>query len=360
MARLIDNDATKRVLDTPSAVEAIEDAFTQLANDEATFQPRTDIVSPVTESGPDYDWDGDPEWYTWGSLLGAITDPPRLAMRFKSDVLSWETTEDGTVVESKHNVEPGTFMGFVLLFDSSTGELLGLLNDGELQHVRVGATAGVACDRLAREDASTVGMLGSGGMARTYLAAFDAVRDIERVRVYSPTVDHRESYAAEMSTALDLDVEAVDSAETAVAGADIAAVCTDTRTPVFPGEWLDPGAFVVNTTPTELADDVYADADRVFTTDNRPFQRYVVGDEEDDARYTERHPEWFRSRDHETLGEVLVGDAARPDPDDAVVYDNISAGIQFAAVGDLVYRRATERDLGVEIPLSWFQQDIRN
>ncbi|MFB6097309.1 MAG: ornithine cyclodeaminase family protein [Haloferacaceae archaeon] len=360
MARLIDNDATARVLETAEAVAVLEDAFTQLAENEATFQPRTDVVSPVTESSDDYEWDDDPEWYTWGSLLGAITDPPRLALRFKSDVLSWDTSGD-TIVESKYNVEPGTFMGFIFLFDSSTGELLGLLNDGELQHVRVGATAGVAADHLAREDASTVGMLGSGGMARTYLEAFAAVRDIETARVYSPTRENREAYAAEMGEALGIDVEAVDGPEAAVADVDIAAACTDTRSPVYFEEWLSPGTFVTNTVPTELDDAVLAAADRVVTTDNRPFQRYVIGDEEDDERYTRRHPEWFEAREYETLGEVLTGEGpARTDPDETIVYDNISAGIQFAAVGNLVYERAVERDLGVEIPLSWFQQDIRN
>ncbi|MFB6359284.1 MAG: hypothetical protein ABEJ96_09900, partial [Thiohalorhabdaceae bacterium] len=58
-----------------------------------------------------------------------------------------------------------------------------------------------------------------------------------------------------------------------------------------------------------------------------------------------------------TLGDLLTGRAAGRRHDSEVVYfDNRAAGIQFAAVGDLVYERARERDLGVEIPLSWFQQ----
>jgi ornithine cyclodeaminase/alanine dehydrogenase-like protein (mu-crystallin family) len=360
MTLLINNDVTRRVLETADAVDVMEDACTQLANGEATFQPRTDVVSPVTASSDDYEWDDEPEWYTWGSLLGAISDPPRLALRFKSDVLSWETVDD-TVVESKYNVEPGTFMGFMLLIDTSTGELIGLLNDGELQHVRVGATAGVAAKHLAREDASTVGMLGSGGMARTYLEAFTAVRDIERATVYSPTPEHREAYAREMSDQLDVEVEAVDSAEAAVTDVDIAAACTDTRSPVYFEEWLSPGTFVTNTVPTELSDATYDAVDRVVTTDNRPFQRYVIGDEEDDRRYKQRHPEWFEQREYEPISDVLVGEGGgRQAPDETIVYDNISAGIQFAAVGNLVYEQAAERGLGVEIPLSWFQQEIRN
>jgi len=360
MALLISNDVTRRVLETADAVDVMADALTQLAAGEAAFQPRTDLVSPITASGDDYGWDDAPEWYGWGSMLGAISDPPRLALRFKSDVLSWKTVDD-TVIQSKYNVEPGTFMGFVLLFDTSTGALIGLLNDGELQHVRVGATAGVAADYLARADASTVGMLGSGGMARTYLEAFATVRDLESARVFSPTPAHREAYAAEMGEALDLDVEAVDSPEAAVVGADVVATCTDTRTAVFQADWLAPGTFVTNTTPNELADGVFERADRVVTTDNRPFLRYVIGSDEDDRRYTQRSPEWFETRDFEPIGSVLTGDApGRRDPEESIVFDNISSGIQFAAVGNLVYERARERGLGVEVPLEWFQQDVRN
>lgn len=360
MVLLINNDITSRVLETSTAIEVLEDAFTQYANNKATFQPRTDIVSPVTESGDEYEWDDDPEWYTWGSLLGAITDPPRLALRFKSDILSWETV-DNTVVESKYNVEPGMFMGFVLLVDSSTGELIGLLNDGELQHVRVGATAGVAADHLARQDAETVGMLGSGGMARTYLEAFAAVRDIKHVTVYSPTPGHREAYANKMSEQLDINVKAVDNPEDAVADVDIAAACTDTRSPVFFEEWLSRGTFVTNTVPTELSVDTYESADRIVTTDDRPFQRYVIGGAEDDQRYKGRNSGWFEHRDYETLGDVLTsGTPGRQDVEETILYDNISAGIQFAAVGNLVYEQAKQRGLGVKVPLSWFQQDVRN
>ena len=223
MAVLIDNDVTQRVLEMTDAVEVIEDAFAQLGRNDATFYPRTDVVSPTAVDG---------DFFVWGSLLGAIRDPPRLAFRFKSDVLTWEE-HDGNVTEEKFNVEPGTFMGFLLLFDTSTGELLGLLNDGALQHVRVGATAGVGCDHLAREDAHRVGVLGSGGMAESYLRAFDFVRDLTEVKVYSPTRSNRERYAEAMSAELGLDVTPVESAEAAVTDVDIAACCTDASQPVF-------------------------------------------------------------------------------------------------------------------------------
>lgn len=359
MALLIDNNVTRQVLDTAEAVEVMDDAFSQLAGRGATFQPLTNFVAPITEDGT-YGWDDEPEFYNWGSHLGMIQDPPRLALRFKSDI-RYRETNDGTELSKKYNVEPGTYMGFILLFDTSTGALIGLLNDGELQHVRVGASAGVACDHLAREDASTAGILGSGGMARTYLESFAAVRDLERVEVYSPTRAHREEFAETMSEELDLVVRAVDDAETAMTDVDIAATCTDARTPVYFEEWLSPGTFVTNAASTELTDGVYESVDRIVTNHNHPSYYHILGSESDEQSFHDFFPGRTESTDYELLADAVTEDGtARRNDEECILYDNMHIGIQFAAVGNLVYERAREQGLGMEIPLAWFQQTVRN
>jgi alanine dehydrogenase len=134
----------------------------------------------------------------------------------------------------------------VFLFSTVNGEPLAMMNDGILQHMRVGATAGLGVKHLARKDSQVVGMIGSGGMARTYLQAFQAVRQLHECRVYSPTQRNREAYADEMSEQLGLRVVAVDSPEEAVRGADIVSTCTDAMHPVVQGEWLEPGMHVTN------------------------------------------------------------------------------------------------------------------
>jgi alanine dehydrogenase len=353
MALLVNNDVSARVLDWDDAVARMEDAFTQLGRGDAAFQPRTDIWSPDVENG---------DYYCWGSLLGAIREPPRLAMRFKSDIVRWEYNGENYTQEV-HNVRPGTFMGFILLFDTSTGELLGLLNDGVIQHARVGATAGVACDHLANEDAETVGILGSGGMARSYLRAFDVVRDLTEVTVYSPNRDHCEQYAAEMERELGIDVRPVDGPATALDGVDIAATCTDTMEPVYRTEWLEAGQFLINVHPMEMTEETYRAADKVLTTNKEPVLTYFVGGQErlDGEKPVEEFHRGYHEMNYPTIDALLAGDApGREDPSETVFYHNMSSGIQFAAIGDLVYQAALDRGLGTSVPLSWFQQDIRN
>lgn len=351
MALLIDNDAAERLLTMDDALAAIESVFSQLGDGQANFYPLQQLVSPTAAEG---------DAYVWGHHVGAVRDPPRLAFRFKSDVTQW-IEQDGNTTREKFNVEPGTFMGFILLFDAETGELLGLMNDGVVQHVRVGASAGVACDLFAREDADTVGLLGSGGMAEVYLEAFAEVRDLSSVRVYSPTEENREAFAAEMSEELGIDVEAVDDPEAAVRGAGIVSTCTDASQPVIEDEWLDDGAFLTNVRAIEIPDDVIAGADRCYATTNEAYETRLLGTEEERAELAERAGHGDHDTAFPTLGDVLTGrDEGRASDDETIYFDNRAVGIQFAAVGDLVYERALEQELGVEVPLSWFQQTMRN
>lgn len=352
MARLIDNDAAERVLSMDAALDAIDAAFTQQGEGQANFYPLQQLVSPTATDG---------DAYVWGHHVGAVRDPPRLAFRYKSDVTDWEEDEQGNRTREKFNVERGTFMGVIMLFDSTNGELLAVMNDGVVQHVRVGATAGVACDHFAREDADTVGMVGSGGMAEVYLEAFDEVRDLDAVRVYSPTKANRDAYAAEMEAELGVPVVAVEDPETAVRGADIVSTCTDASQPVIEADWLDDGAFFTNVRAIEIPQAAIDGADRCFATTNQAYETRMLGDDEEREYLTDRADHGDHDTDFPTLGDVLCGrDEGRRDDDETIYFDNRAAGIQFAAVGDLVYEAAEAEGLGVELPLSWFQQNMRN
>lgn len=356
MPLLINNDVTRRVLRTADAVVAMENALRQLADGYAAFQPRTDFWSPTARDG---------DFYRWGSLLGMIYDPPTLALRFKSDILRWEE-KDGFLTESWHNIRPGLYCGFILLFDTSNGELIGLLNDGVLQHVRVGATAGVGAKYLARADAEVLAMLGSGGMARTYAEAICSVRAIKEIRVFSPTSANRERYAAEMSESLGISVRAVETTRDAVRDSDIVAACTDSRMPVFTSDMLNlvrPGVFLVRVRADEFGDDTFRHVNRVIVTTKEGFSNYIIGSEVDRARrpsnkgYLRR----YQSENYDRLADVVAGRVSgRQNNRESIFYYNQSAGIQFAAVGRLVYEKAKERQLGITIPVDWFTQDIRN
>ncbi len=106
-------------------------------------------------------------------------------------------------------------------------------------------------------------MLGSGGMAPTFLEAFNCVRDIRLCKVYSPNAEHRSQYAAEMSKRLNIEVRAVDSPCEAVRGADILSSCTDSMKPVYEAGWVEKGMHITNLGPREMPDKVAGKFDLV-------------------------------------------------------------------------------------------------
>ncbi len=132
----------------------------------------------------------------------------------------------------------------VLLYDGGSGALLAVLEADYLGRIRTGAASGVATKYMAREDAATAGVIGTGRQARTQLEAIAAVRPLKIARVFARDAARRESYAQEMTRKLGFEVAAVESAEAAVRGAGIVITATSSRDPVLKGEWLEPGAHV--------------------------------------------------------------------------------------------------------------------
>ena len=131
----------------------------------------------------------------------------------------------------------------VLLYDTSINSLMGVIEANRMGQIRTGAASGVATKYMAREDADTVGIIGSGYQAETQLAAIAHVRDIKSAKVYSRSEENRTSYAQRMSDALGIEVTPVSSGEKA-ADADIVATITNSQVPVLLGEWLNPGTHI--------------------------------------------------------------------------------------------------------------------
>ena len=198
-------------------------------------------------------------YWRWGTMEGVWNGI--LAIRMKSDVMTWPRDEAGNWTAEKYCVEPGTWCGLVMLFSARNGEPLALLNDGIIQHIRVGAGAGLGARHLSREDSRLVGLLGSGGMARSYAQAFCSVRDIQQIRVFSPTRANREQFADEMSDELSIEVIPVETPEDAARGVDILASATDSMTPTIDPEWIAPGMHLTNVGPFEFSQEVIDRAD---------------------------------------------------------------------------------------------------
>lgn len=363
----IHNDVVAKVLTMKECIEVQEAAFRAMDTGRAIHRPRIDMYTPAGRS------DG---YYRWGTMEGWYDGI--FAIRMKSDVMTWPKRPDGGWTEEKHCIAQGTFCGIVMLFSSRNGEPLAMINDGVIQHMRVGAGAGIGVKHLARSNATSVGMLGSGGMARTFLEAFCAVRPIRTCKVWSPTKANREAYAREMSARLGIEVVAVDSGREAVRGVDILSTATDSMSPTFEPEWIEPGMHVAMLGPCEVspaAEDRFdikirqgigglrlPDQGRIRSEIGMSPIAWVAGTEEEMQRLPPRTPGSGFGGDYPDFCDLVFGRAkGRSSEKQVTFYHNMgNQGLQFASVGGLVLRKAREQGLGREMPTEWFVQDIRD
>ncbi len=361
------NEHIQAVLDMPACLQALENAYRELAQERAAYRPRIDFYVPE-----------EPHYYRWGTMEGASREQGIFAIRMKSDKLVWN--QDGEFkTEEKYCIAPGTWCGLVFLFSIKTGEPIALMNDGYVQHMRVGAAAGLGVKYLARENSRTLGMIGSGGMARTYASAICAVRPIERIRVFSPTKANREAYASEMEKELRVQVEPVDAAEQATRGMDIVALATDSLAPVIRPEWVEPGMHITNVRSSEAGPDVIARADVVFrlgyatVVPDKPLPGSINGGDgmfayfAGNAQERERIPPAPPARKVDnartaTLPELIVGRCTGRTSDDQITFLNNQGtqGLQFAAVCGTAYQLTRAKGLGYALPQEWFLQNLRD
>ena len=171
MVLILNNKDLESVLDMPACVEALYRGLKAFSQGDAVRRPRIDLFAPT--SRPE-------EFACFSSMDGVIRDG-YYAIRIKPDIRAWPVIA-GFTRSVSYCTQPGSYGGLVLLFRTDNAEPLAIMNDGFLQHMRVGATAALGARYLSRSDASVVGILGSGGMARTFAAGFAAVRKIKKIK----------------------------------------------------------------------------------------------------------------------------------------------------------------------------------
>jgi alanine dehydrogenase len=134
----------------------------------------------------------------------------------------------------------------LLLYSQPTGDLLAVLDADEITRLRTAATTALAGQMLAPAGTSRLGLLGSGFEAESHLRLLARVWPLERVTVYSPTVERRNAFAARMSEELGVSVVPVERPEDAVCEAEVSVLATKATAPVVDGSAFPAGAVVLS------------------------------------------------------------------------------------------------------------------
>jgi ornithine cyclodeaminase len=241
----------------------------------------------------------------------------------------------------------------VLVLDAATGRPLALLEGGSLTAIRTGAGSGAATDLLARPDAQTATIFGSGVQARTQLEAVCTMRNITSVRVCS--LDLAQAHEMAQSLAgigpIPNNIRIVTDAQKAVSGADIICTATTSRTPVFDGRDLKPGTHI-NAIGSFMPD--------VQEVDSVTIRRSLVVVDSREAALAETGDliiplnagDIDDDHIHAELGEIVNGQKpGRSDQQQITFYKSVGVAVQDAVAGRIALKNAAAKDLGTIVNL---------
>ncbi len=316
--RILDEQDVRRLLPMGECIDVMADALASLAGDEL-HNPLRFIVRPPGEQ-------------TLMGLMPAHRSAPAPLYSLKTVVIAPSNAERGLDLHQ----------GFVALFDGETGETRALLNAGGITAVRTAAVSGVATRLLAREDARTLAILGAGIQAKAHLEAMRAVREFDRVLVWSRTPGR----AAELDG-----VEEAGSAEAAVRDADVVVTATSAPEPILSRAWLKEGAHVnaigASIPATRELDTATMVAASLFV-DRRESTLNEAGDYLFPLREGAIGPEHIRGE----LGEILIGAVpGRTSEAELTVFKSLGLAVEDLAAAEHVLRRAEAENAGTVVSL---------
>ena len=336
---ILSNEDIERILPVGACIEVLEEAYRDLGNGRAATVPRYDVFSPTHPN----------EFYEYKTMSGVLPGRKVAALRLNSSIVKWYEKAGG-LRKDKLPVAPGErFVGLVMLFSTETGEPLAIFPDGYVQKLRVAGASAIAARYLARKDCQVMALLGSGWQASAHLVTLCMVRELKKVKVYSPTAASRQRFVKEMASAVSAELVEAANIEEAIDGADIVACTTNSISPLFAGELLRSGVHVSCVKPCELDVATYKRADPLIIhwREAKPYQIAVGVDPQSIPDVVDgwRHPitrEVSAVWEFPTISQLVNG----------------GLGLQFAAVGSEALARAREARVGREIPTEWFLQSV--
>ncbi|MBI1259578.1 MAG: ornithine cyclodeaminase family protein, partial [Chloroflexi bacterium] len=233
-----------------------------------------------------------------------------------------------------------------------------LMDSSSITAIRTGAVSGVATKLLARADAHTLAILGSGVQAKSHLAAMLQVRPIERVRVWSRNVEHTAHFVErEAKRYGNVILEAMQTVEAAVEGADVICTTTAAPEPILKGAWIAAGTHI-NAVGSSVPFTRELDTTAVVRAKMFVDRRESTVNEAGDFLFPKR--EGVISDDHilGEIGELLLGKIqGREAPDEITLFKSLGLAVEDLAAAHYVYRKAVETETGTAIELGGERDD---
>jgi alanine dehydrogenase len=315
-ALYLSEDDVAWLLDVPTAIDVVENAFREWQAGRAENQPRRRVASD-------------------GAMLHVMSAAAEYAgfLGYKAYLT--------TRLHARFQV---------VVYEKATAAIVAVIEANLLGQIRTGAATGVATRAMARPESAVVGCFGTGFQARAQLQAVCAVRKIETIEVYSKNEERRTKFAGQMTELCNVPVKAVGNPDAVAAEKDIIITATTSKAPVFDGKVLDEGTHLniigsnfltkseVDLTTIRRADHIVCDSIEACQVEAGDF---VPALESGDLQ-------WSRVRN---LADVVTGlETGRACPEDITLFKSVGLALEDVAVAVHVLQRARAEGIGQALP----------
>jgi len=292
----------------------------------------------------------DQAFKAWGE--GRSVNQPRQRIRVPNGFMHFMTAAclDHNLMGFKtYAVVNGKATFTVQVFDIETSQVVGLIEADALGQIRTGAASGLAAQYLARPEANTVCVIGSGYQAETQLEAVYTSCNIDKAFVYSRKPENRDRFAQTMSDKLNIEVTPVNEVDKAVQESDIIITVTTARTPVFSGSALKPGACVLAAGSNhymrqELDKETFARADLITVDD---FDQAKIECGELMGAVQAGMVRWEQVRELRDVVSGLI--SGRPSEDAITIFESQGIALEDVAVAAHLLKLAEQKGLGQQM-----------
>lgn len=247
--------------------------------------------------------------------------------------------------ENEHKGLP-THLATIALLDPTSGVLVAILDGRFITEVRTAAVSAVAARHLARQQSRVLAIIGSGVQARSHLEALSLVHKFEEIRCWSRSAAKREQFVFQSAA---YPIRAVDTAESAVKGADVVVLVTAASTPVIEDSWVKSGACVISVgacLPSQREMDPALVARARLIVDSRASALKESGDIVQGIREGRFHEDHIAAE----LGEVVANPKLRRTSESEVaVFKSLGLAVEDVVAAELAYRHACKEGRGLII-----------